>query len=45
MTSLHVKLMQAGVQCALREGYLRFSPHLNVFDEDLERFKKILSEI
>ncbi len=45
MTALHVKLMQAGVQCALREGFLRFSPHLNVFDEDLARFKKILSGI
>jgi cysteine desulfurase/selenocysteine lyase len=45
MTAMHVKLTQAGVQCALREGYLRFSPHLNIFDEDLSRFKKILAEI
>lgn len=43
MNELHAKLMKAGVICAYREGNLRFSPHLNFTEEDLERFGKILN--
>lgn len=42
MVQIHRHLAQEGVQCALREGALRFSPHLNVGDADLTRFAKIL---
>ncbi len=45
MASLHAALLKSRVNCALREGYLRFSPHLNVTEDDLARFKAILSGI
>lgn len=43
MQALHARLTQAGVVCALREGALRFSAHLNVDENDLARFKKIVA--
>jgi cysteine desulfurase / selenocysteine lyase len=45
MAALHAALLKSRVNCALREGYLRFSPHLNVSENDLLHFKKILSGI
>jgi cysteine desulfurase/selenocysteine lyase len=43
MAALHAALTKKGVVSALREGYLRFSPHLNVAESDLERFAQILA--
>lgn len=43
MQALHARLTQAGVVCALREGALRFSAHLNVDENDLARFKEIVA--
>lgn len=45
MAALHGNLAKAGVACALREGYLRFSPHLNVAQHDLDRFHNIIAAI
>lgn len=45
MAALHASLMKAGVICALREGNLRFSPHLNTDAADLARFDKILADL
>lgn len=42
MYKLHAALTAKGVVSALREGYLRFSPHLNVDEADLERFRRII---
>jgi len=43
MHDLHARLTQVGVVCALREGALRFSAHLNVAESDLARFKTIVA--
>lgn len=43
MHDLHTRLTQAGVVCALREGALRFSAHLNIDENDLARFQKIVA--
>jgi len=43
MAALHAALAKKGVVSALREGFLRFSPHLNVAESDLERFAQILA--
>jgi len=43
MAELHATLTKKGVVSALREGYLRFSPHLNVAEGDLERFEQKIS--
>lgn len=43
MNELHAKLMKAGVVCAYREGNLRFSPHLNFTETDLERFASVIA--
>jgi selenocysteine lyase/cysteine desulfurase len=45
MLELHAALTAKGVVSALREGYLRFSPHLNVDEADLERFRRIIRAI
>jgi hypothetical protein len=45
MLELHAALTAKGVVSALREGYLRFSPHLNVGEADLERFRRIIRAI
>jgi selenocysteine lyase/cysteine desulfurase len=45
MLELHAALTAKGVVSALREGYLRFSPHLNVDETDLERFRRIIRAI
>lgn len=45
MAALHAKLLQKGIVSALREGYLRFSPHLNVMEEDLARLESALAAI
>lgn len=45
MAALHAALMKAGVVCALREGNLRFSPHLNTDAADFARFDKILADL
>jgi len=43
IAALHAALTQKGIVSALREGYLRFSPHLNVAEADLARFDSIIS--
>ncbi len=43
MNEVHQHFTKEGVQCALREGSLRFSPHLNVGARDLERFAGIVN--
>lgn len=43
MNELHAKLMKAGVICAYREGNLRFSPHLNFTEKDLDRFAAVIA--
>jgi len=43
MAALHAALAKKGVVSALREGFLRFSPHLNVAESDLERFAQIVA--
>lgn len=45
MATLHKVLMQKGVICALREGNLRFSPHLNTSEGELERFEAIIAAL
>ncbi len=45
MTQLHAALMKSGVVCAFREGNIRFSPHLNFADTDLEKFAKVLKSV
>lgn len=45
MQQLHAALMKSGVVCAYREGNLRFSPHLNFAEQDLEKFGQILSTL
>lgn len=45
MAALHATLTKKGVVSALREGYLRFSPHLNVVEADLERFRRIIAAL
>lgn len=43
MAALHATLTKNGIVSALREGNLRFSPHLNTDEADLSRFQGILS--
>ncbi|MBV6494236.1 MAG: Cysteine desulfurase SufS [Turneriella sp.] len=43
--SLHAKLTQKGVVCALREGSLRFAPHLNTTEDDIDKLVKIISTL
>lgn len=45
MAELHRLLIQKGVVCALREGFIRFSPHLNVAEGELERFAGIIHNL
>ncbi len=45
MAGLHAALTKKGVVSALREGNLRFSPHLNVDEADLEKFREILAKV
>jgi cysteine desulfurase / selenocysteine lyase len=45
MEKMHQALMKAGVVCALREGNLRFSPHLNVAERDIARFADTVKEL
>lgn len=45
MQALHSAIQTAGIVCAYREGNLRFSPHLNFTEKDLEKFGKIIHTI
>ncbi|MGH7506032.1 MAG: aminotransferase class V-fold PLP-dependent enzyme, partial [Longimicrobiales bacterium] len=38
-------LQRAGVQCALREGVLRFAPHLYNGVDDVERVIEVLDSV
>jgi len=41
MAALHAHLMASGIICAYREGYIRFSPHLNVVENDLKKLSEL----
>lgn len=45
MDKMHQALTKAGVVCALREGNLRFSPHLNVTEGDIARFADTVKQL